>query len=86
MGGSGVLKLAIVTPAKWYRFWWCEVIEQLVTQRDHHECPRYRFPRPVVAADPAARGSPPEDRLGQPDADVATSITSLRLNIQRNLA
>ena len=78
-------KLAVVTPAKWYRFWWCDVIEQLVTQRDHHEClPRFRVP--VVAADPAARGSPPEDRLGQPDADVATSIARLRLSIQRNLA
>jgi hypothetical protein len=46
VGGSGVLKLAVVTPAKWYRFWWCEVIEQLVTQRDHHECPRYRLDQP----------------------------------------
>ena len=54
MGGSGVLKLAVVTPAKWYRFWWCDVIEQLVTQRDHHEC-LPRFPRPGRSGGPRGK-------------------------------
>ena len=70
MGGSGVWKLAVVTPAKWYRFWWCEVIEQLATQRDHHEC-LPRFPRPGRSGGPRGKGEPAG---GPPGADPMLTL------------